>query len=255
MQRIRSQKNKENLRQSELVRADNGGQDDNEQMQSAANPSISDALRRGRFIDRQVGAQRIEFDEEFNATQALGQATQHSTRTKRQREDEDEDYENDEEDDEEDEEDDNDAFQDDTRQVDTVQRRREAPNAKRVRTEVVSSAPEVPPQSSVVSWQPTVQSAEETIEQRDEMFPQSSLYRQQMLMAKQRTTFFPNDRRARTSWTPQEEEHLVRLVARYQCQWRQFTEEKDDFGRPCFPNRSNVDLKDKARNMKMAYLK
>ena len=59
----------------------------------------------------------------------------------------------------------------------------------------------------------------------------------------------------RRAWTPGEIERLIQLVQDYQTQWSKILKVDAQMAIPMLQNRTQVQLKDKARNMKLDYLK
>ncbi|KAJ9651690.1 hypothetical protein H2198_009037 [Neophaeococcomyces mojaviensis] len=59
----------------------------------------------------------------------------------------------------------------------------------------------------------------------------------------------------RRSWTPGEIERLIHLIQEYQTQWSKMLKVDAEMDVPMLQNRTQVQLKDKARNMKLDYLK
>lgn len=67
-----------------------------------------------------------------------------------------------------------------------------------------------------------------------------------------------NDRspQLRRAWEPEEINRLCEMVAQYGCAWSQIlVEDSEHPDGPCLQRRTQVQLKDKARNLKMDYLK
>lgn len=59
----------------------------------------------------------------------------------------------------------------------------------------------------------------------------------------------------RRAWTPGEIERLIQLIQDYQTQWSKILKVDAQMAIPMLQNRTQVQLKDKARNMKLDYLK
>ncbi|KAF2803864.1 uncharacterized protein BDZ99DRAFT_467978 [Mytilinidion resinicola] len=161
---------------------------------------------------------------------------------------------------------DDDDFQQDTRQFDVSKRRKVGPTASRLRfEEPIKVPPGHQPQrrfpenrSRSVLLRPSSQDSDFEDEDEDEdAVPTSSNYRQVQQQAKRMTPAFPvrqAQRRARNPWTACAEDQLVRYIEEYGCQWA-YIKSLDEADTKMFLDRTDVDLKDKARNMKINYLR
>jgi hypothetical protein len=61
-------------------------------------------------------------------------------------------------------------------------------------------------------------------------------------------------RKSRNYWNAAAEEQLVQYIEEYGCRWK-YIQRLDEGSTRMFLGRSDVDLKDKARNMKVNYLR
>ncbi|KAF2499960.1 hypothetical protein BU16DRAFT_613777 [Lophium mytilinum] len=230
-----------------------------------------------RFIDPQANPERVTFDDDIEATQPTPRPSRKSKgkapirasttspgrpstvapraqkRTYAQTVQEDSD-------------DDDDVFQQDTRQPDVSKRRKAGPTASRLRfEEPIEVPPSHQPQrrfpenrsrSRSVPVRPASEDSDFENENEDAA-PVSSNYRQVQQQVKRMAPAFParqQQRRARNPWTARAEDQLVQYIEEYGCQWA-YIRRLDEADTQMFLDRTDVDLKDKARNMKINYLR
>jgi hypothetical protein len=135
------------------------------------------------------------------------------------------------------------AFQIDSRAIDTDHARTQAPVRKKgrfkSRIDVISYAePE---------WQPAEGHSS------DEEEPEPEIIKR---LAKMHTAAMDANRSriGRKFWSNTEEKKLLELLGRYGCNWKVIADYVEN-GHKYFVGRTNVDIKDKARNLKTRYLK
>jgi hypothetical protein len=138
------------------------------------------------------------------------------------------------------------GFADDTRDVDASQRRREAPRIQ------------ASPNKRVRIQDPPGGSTSGTARRRDEDSEVQTYDEQKQIMASQRELQppqrMPRPNTGRVRWDSREELALEDMIKEYGCSWahiKRLDENSDD---PMFEGRDQVALKDKARNMKVAYI-
>lgn len=193
-----------------------------------------------RFIDEQEGARRVEFGEGFDTQVTLPESSRTAPPSSRKRQREVEASE-----------DDDDEFQQDSRPINSG-RRSEAPVRKRAR-QFGSSASLTRRQDP----RPVL------VEEAQQEHPQASVQlstqrferqqgRENVMAAKAR---IPKELRGKNPWTEDQERKLIELIEEHGCNWAFLKSLSDDYGHQMFPGRSNVDLKDKARNLKIAFIK
>ncbi|KAF2760982.1 hypothetical protein EJ05DRAFT_497553 [Pseudovirgaria hyperparasitica] len=207
------------------------------------------ASARGRLIDVQSGAEPVEWGADgFEPTQSseagpsYTQATQ--TSRKRQRDEDDEDPTEDE------------GFQNDNRVVDT-ERRRQLHSRKRYAVQDFSSERPQPSSSKIrETGRNTPASPQTWPAQRASQLPIASqdLAKRQArenVAAKKKT-----QTRGKNPWTAEEEQRLVESIGLYGCNWAVIRDLLDDqTGARIFKGRDNISIKDKARNLKMMFIK
>jgi len=210
------------------------------------------------FTDPQKSAQRVEWDDNVEPTQA-SQATNDrpivSSGAKRARPDETEDlgdYEASEDE----------GFQYDKRSVDTAQRRRDAPPAKRrafAQVPYASSndrriAAHAPPRtipgsaasgSSGSDGEPVLSRSRDLARRYEAVSSTAKAF------IAARSTRAPRERH---QWTEDEEAALISGIEEYGCRWS-LIKQQDSAGEGFLERRTQVDLKDKARIMRLNYIK
>lgn len=235
---------------------------------------IGSTASRTSFIDRQAGAERVEFGEGFEDSQqasasahpkASGALDAHAhlssarqpgpssslvgrSVTKRRYEEMAEDEDDCPSEDE--------GFQEDTRSVNIQQQRQSAPVRKKARFRDGSNAST---SMELARHRPSwgeraglVNARSEQNEDDDEdegRLPASRLYDHTPVnrLARQFIATQPKQRRQKNPWSPEEEARLIKLQELHPNAWRYMQDH--------FAERTNVDIKDKARNMKMDYIK
>ncbi|KAF2738106.1 hypothetical protein EJ04DRAFT_574081 [Polyplosphaeria fusca] len=218
-----------------------------------------DKENRGGFFAPQAGAQRMEFGDGFDDTQpspgpsskAQGKQPQSSSPRKRRRQHEDESS------------NDEDVFETAERSSKATERRQEAPVRKKVRIDPGSSAP--------TSHQPLVRTgnlellpveqdespSETEAPDMSEEIPTSS-HRQIKQLARMNTQVATLQKPAqvRRKWSEEEEEVFQEYMAMFPQRYAQILEyDRSSVGREMLTNRTQVNLKDKARNMAMTMIK
>ncbi|KAL6711284.1 hypothetical protein ACN47E_005815 [Coniothyrium glycines] len=214
-------------------------------------------------FDRQANAQRVEFGNGFDESQATPgpsntqkgkQPVQTSPRKRPHAEVEREDSEDD-------------AFETEDRGDRVQERRQRAPVTKKVRIETSSSgAPpshQPPPPDANPDIVPTQQehAQEESVSEGDapEMTdePPPSTYQRQKTLAQQNRIFKSSqrDRKAPSPWTPAEEEAFIAYMEDYPTQYSLIIKLDEAEDKPRLRNRSQVALKDKARTMAINMIK
>ncbi|KAF2837933.1 hypothetical protein M501DRAFT_995190 [Patellaria atrata CBS 101060] len=205
------------------------------------------------FIDRQANAQRVDWSEastqeEIEANPKVVQISSEPS-GKRRREDEDEDDVSEDE-----------GFQEDTTVTNHNARRKDAPVPRRR----VPSTPR--PESSPNRKRRELSAV--IISPRIQPIQEANGYRSVNQIAKARVASQPlvrNDPmqpKGRQRWTDEEVDALMKYIEELGCSWaliKSTDDELDDSGEEDHESklsrRSQVDLKDKARNMKMDYIK
>jgi hypothetical protein len=218
---------------------------------------------RTSIFDRQSGAQRVEFGDGFDTQPTPGPSTrdkgkqraQPASSRKRPRPVEDE------SDSEED------AFEAEDRTAHVHERRQKAPVAKKVRIDPTSSA-------APTSHQPPLQrqvdddyvprlNQEESVSENEapdmtEEAPPST-YQAQRRLAKQNIAMPPlarkTDRKARTDWTAREENAFAEYMALFPAKYAAILRHDEDNGHNVLQERTQVNLKDKARTMAINMIK
>jgi hypothetical protein len=218
---------------------------------------------RTSIFERQAGAQRVEFGDGFDTQPTPGPSTrdkgkqraQSSSNRKRPRPVE------------VDSESEEDAFETMDRTARAQERRIKAPAAKKVRIDPTSSA-------APTSHQPQPRGAadddyvprlnvEESVSENEapdmtEEAPPST-YQAQKRLAKQNiaapTLAKRTDRKARTDWTPREEDAFASYMALYPAKYAAILRHDSDFNYNVLQDRTQVNLKDKARTMAINMIK
>ncbi|EON65348.1 hypothetical protein W97_04586 [Coniosporium apollinis CBS 100218] len=220
------------------------------------------------FTDRQPNARRVSFDDGFDATQRTQSSAQAGTpprsSMKRARVDEsaDSDYREtgaDASDDED--------FETDKRNISSPQRRRQAQPRQR---RPVSEESRVSPNKRQLTGgrylsqsQVTILNSDADEEAQHEAPQASQLHRMRKQMVKRKMMHRTKQQRERAFWTVEEEEELLDYLKEYRGQapsWADIKaldqERAKEEDRPeVFALRTQVDLKDKARNMLILYIK
>jgi hypothetical protein len=218
---------------------------------------------RASIFERQTGAQRVEFGDGFDTQPTPGPSTkdkgkqraQPPSNRKRQRPVEDES------------ESEEDAFETEDRAARARERRLQVPVAKKVRTDPTSSAAPTshqpqPRREADDDYVPRP-NAEESVSENEapdmtEEAPPST-YQAQRRLAKENIAL-PNmarrtDRKARTDWTPREEDAFAAYMALYPAKYAAILRHDSDNGYNQLQERTQVNLKDKARTMAINMIK
>ncbi|KAF2033622.1 hypothetical protein EK21DRAFT_57998 [Setomelanomma holmii] len=216
------------------------------------------------IFDRQAHAQRVEFGDGFDTQSTPGPSTQQkgkqraqpSPRRKRPRTVE---IDSDSEDD---------AFEAEDRAARVQVRRQKAPVTKKVRIDPASSAAppshQPPPRRNVHDDfipEPEQESVSETeAPDMTEEAPPSSLYQDQKKLAKQnRNILVPrsriDERKPRTDWTTEAENAFAEYMEMFPCKWAAIERHDRDEGYKLLQDRTQVNLKDKARTMAINMIK
>jgi hypothetical protein len=218
---------------------------------------------RGSIFERQTGAQRVEFGDGFDTQPTPGPSTrdkgkqraQSPQNRKRPRPVETES------------ESEEDAFETEDRSARARERRLQVPVAKKVRIDPTSSA--APPshqpqprQEADDDYVPRANvegsiSENEAPDMTEEAPP--STYQDQRHLAKQNRAL-PNmarrtDRKPRTEWTPTEENAFAEYMALYPAKYAAILRHDSDSGYNQLQDRTQVNLKDKARSMAINMIK
>jgi hypothetical protein len=219
--------------------------------------------RAASIFDRQAHAQRIEFGDGFDTQPTPGPSTsnkgkqraQPSPRRKRPRiidiESESEE----------------DAFETEDRTARVHERRQKAPVTKKVRIDPASSA--APPSHQPLPRhnsdddhvpEPEQESVSETeAPDMTEEAPPSTYQDQKKLARQNRVIMAPEDRRnlrkPRTDWTPEAENAFAEYMAMYPCKWAVIQRYDRENGHQVLTDRTQVNLKDKARTMAINMIK
>lgn len=213
------------------------------------------------IFDRQAAATRVEFGDGFDETQptpgpsnkSKGKQPAQSSPKKRPRPFEEDDS-------------DDDAFEAEERGARVQERRQRAPVTKKVRIDPTSSgAPpsHQPPRPSADNNDdvPEQQEHEESVSEREAPdmteeaeeveAPPPSTYQAQKRLADQNSVLVraKKERKSRTAWTKKEEDALEEYMGIYPAKYSAILDYDDHPGRRLLQDRSQVNLKDKARNM------
>lgn len=206
------------------------------------------------LFQRQATAQRVEFGDGFDETQptpgpsrSKGKQRQQSSPRKRRRaaEESSEDEE---------------AFEHEQRTA-KVQERRE--KAKRVRIDPSSSGaptshqPRARNENEDEEFQPQEQEVSPSETKAPEMTEPapSSTFSDQKQLARVNIRAKAKPRKARTGWTAEAEEALVEYMEKFPQRYAQILAHDAASGRPLLRDRTQVNLKDKARNMAITMIK
>lgn len=204
---------------------------------------------RRHFTDRQANAQRVQWDD-TQISQAANEGTIASSSAKRARTDEiDDDYEVSEDE----------GFQQDSRPVDIARRGSRAPPAKRRAFVQVPFVPAshrpIPAHDSQRSARGSVAVDSGCSDDEPARSRSKSLARRYEIInsTAKAVVVAQNFRepRERHAWTEDEKAALIEGVEEYGCRWALIKSEYGNY----LERRTQVDLKDKARNMKMDYIK
>ncbi len=213
------------------------------------------------IFDRQTGAQRVEFGDGFDESQPTpgpsnrnkGKQPVQSSPKKRAREVESDD-------------DSDDAFEAEERGARVQERRRKAPVAKKVRIDASSSS--APP-----SHQPPLRanadddyipqqqdqegsySEDEAPDMTEEAPPSSYQIQHRLALQNSGISRSAAMRKPRTAWSIREEEAFIHYMGRYPSQYSKILQYDRDSPRPALQNRTQVNLKDKARTMAINMIK
>jgi hypothetical protein len=207
------------------------------------------------IFDRQETAQRVEFGDGFDDTQPTPgpsnrakekQPAQPSSRKRPRSIDEDSDSE--------------DAFETEDRANRMPDRRRNAPNAKRARINPVSSGA---PTSHQPPRRPTHQEPEqeESVSETEapdmtEEPPPNSFAAQQKLERENRYQVNPQgERKAPEKWSQEATEAFMQYMGIYPRKYSMILQHDKDQGPELLQNRTQINLKDKARNMAFTMIK
>ena len=228
-------------------------------------PRRLDRTRKPLLIDPQPGAVRVTFDSQELTQDALsknhGKQNNHSGI---EIEDQQEEMENPTPDQ---------GFQQDTRPIDVESRRTSKPLPKRLvdKTAIAksnaqkrgrqTSKSQVARKRSKGQRSSQVENEENDVtrgnpeEENISQFPPSQLdnYKKANSSAKYMKAETPKRAQSRRAWTDLETEKLIALIEEYGISWAQLKDYDGDNG--VLANRDQVALKDKARNMKLDYLK
>ncbi|KAH7077830.1 hypothetical protein BKA63DRAFT_467223 [Paraphoma chrysanthemicola] len=215
------------------------------------------------IFDRQANAQRVDFGDGFDTQATPGPSTgdkgkqraQPSPRRKRPRAF---DVNSDSEDD---------AFEAEDRTARAQERRAKAPVTKKVRIDPTSSAA---PPSHQPPPRPTDESLfipegeQESVSEAEgpdmtEDAPPSTYQEQHKLAKENRTILTPrdrrNDRKPRTDWTPAAENAFAEYMGKFPCKYSAIKKYDEDEGYALLLDRTQVNLKDKARTMAINMIK
>jgi hypothetical protein len=226
--------------------------------------SLPEKENRGTSIfDRQSGAQRVEFGDGFDTQPTPGPSTRDKGKQraqplpsrKRPRSTEVET------------EDEDDVFETEDRTALVEERRRKAPVAKKVRIDSSSSAAppshQPPPRRELDEDYVPVPEQNESISENEapdmtEEAP-SSTYQAQRRLAKQNMAV-PSlarrtDRKPRTDWTSREEDVFAEYMAKYPAKYAAILRHDAERGHNALQERTQVNLKDKARTMAVNMIK
>jgi hypothetical protein len=225
-----------------------------------SNPQNKENVR-GGFFTRQPNAQRVEFGDGFDESQPIAGPSRSSAKgkgkakeselvssKKRRREAESADS------------DDDDAFESAAPSLTIQERRKEAPVAKKARFNVPisSAAPpsnQPPPRNDFeLEAQEESFSEAEAPEMSEEAPPPSSFAKIKMLA---QSNVVPRQRKRPTAWSPEEEQALERYIGilgpKYSAILNLDADPDEGFG--LLQERTQVNLKDKARNMAITMIK
>ncbi|CAO2647992.1 Nn.00g089140.m01.CDS01 [Neocucurbitaria sp. VM-36] len=216
------------------------------------------------IFDRQTTAQRVDFGDGFDETQptpgpstkSKGKQPAQPSPRKRTRPVEERD------------DSDDDAFEAEERGARVQERRQKAPVAKKVRIDPTSSgAPpshQPPRRSADNNYIPEQQEQEESLSERDapdmteeaEEAP-SSTYQAQQRLAQQNSALIraANARKPRTAWSVEEEEAFEEYMGIYPAKYSAILEYDKTEGHGVLQDRTQVNLKDKARTMAINMIK
>lgn len=218
-----------------------------------------DKENRGNFFARQMNAERIEFGDGFDGTQATpgpsrkGKEPQRPPPRKRRLPVTDEIS------------DDEDAFETDQRPVKVTERRQKAPVTKRVRIDPASSAPtshQPPPRNVGTGFIP--EEIEESLSEQDapEMTEEQppSTYNDQKYLAERNSTAVNRAKgpQVRARWSAAAEEAFINYMATHPQKYAAILamdDPKTGGGPGHLIGRTQVNLKDKARNMAITMIK
>ncbi|KAH9871676.1 hypothetical protein J1614_005931 [Plenodomus biglobosus] len=233
-------------------------------LQKASQPQKENRPVRSLF-ERQENAQRVDFGDGFDDSQPTPgpsnankgkQPAQPSPRKRSRPVDLDDDS-------------DEDVFESHTRNSRVQEQRRKAPAAKRVRIDPSSSsgAPpshQPPPHpthhTDYLPPQRRTQTHDEVVSDEDAMdvanVPPSS-YEAQRRLAQQNRLFHASqrERKTRQAWSPREEEAFIKYMALFPSQYSQMLTYDKAEGRQVLQDRTQVNLKDKARTMAINMIK
>ncbi|EUC43914.1 hypothetical protein COCMIDRAFT_27666 [Bipolaris oryzae ATCC 44560] len=204
------------------------------------------------IFDRQVSAQRVEFGDGFDETQPTpGPSNTNKPKPppepssrKRSRPTDDSDS--------------DDAFESEDRGLRVPERRRNAPISKRVRIDPPSSAP--PPSHQPPSQQPPEQAESVSEPEAPEMTEEipSSNYQAQRQLAQEnqrlQTRRYRNERKPRQAWSNEEEDALCEYMRMYPAKYSTILTYDKSNGN-FLDGRTQVNLKDKVRNMALNMIK
>jgi hypothetical protein len=207
------------------------------------------------IFDRQSTAQRVEFGDGFDETQptprpsnkAKGkQPAQPSSRKRPRSTDEDTDSE--------------DAFETDDRASRVPDRRRNAPLAKKARVDPSSSGAPTShqPPRRLTQQEPEQEESVSETEAPDmtEEAPPSTFRSQQQLAKLNRLQSVPRgESKQRVAWSQEATEAFMEYMGIYPCKYSTILQYDRDEGPGLLQTRSQIDLKDKARNMAVTMIK
>ncbi|KAF1947641.1 hypothetical protein EJ02DRAFT_333292 [Clathrospora elynae] len=210
------------------------------------------------IFDRQRTAQRVEFGDGFDESQPTPgpsnknrgkQPAQPSPRKRPRPVESDSDS-------------DSDAFETEDRGLRVPERRRNAPVTKRVRIDPVSSG--IPP-SHQPPPRPTQRQREqaesvsenEAPDMTEEAPPPSTSYRSQAQLAKENGIFIApqKERKAPEKWSHAAEEAFMEYMSIYPAKYAMILQHDKDEGAELLKDRTQVNLKDKARTMAINMIK
>jgi hypothetical protein len=212
------------------------------------------------IFDRHSTAQRVEFGDGFDETQPTpgpsspdkGKQPAESSSRKRSRPIDDDDSESD------------GAFESADRGLRVPERRRNAPMRKRVRIDPASSgvppSHQPPPHSTQQTQQEPEQAESVSETEAPEMTEEipSSNYRAQRQLAQENqrlhTSKYRNDRRVRRAWSYEEEDALCEYMRMYPAKYSTILTYDKNNGN-FLEGRTQVNLKDKVRNMALNMIK
>ncbi|KAF1999667.1 hypothetical protein P154DRAFT_523204 [Amniculicola lignicola CBS 123094] len=209
----------------------------------------ADKENRGRIFERQPNAARIEFGTGFDSQPGPstdnGKQPQQSSPKKRPRVEDDDS--------------DEDFFETEARDARVEERRSKAPvrKKKKVRIDPGSSAPPShQPRAQVVA--PDESLSEPDAPDMTEEAPPASTYREVRQLAERgiRHTSVQRPRKARTAWSAVEEEAMLEYMAMFPRRYAEILKHDDsEEGYSLLQDRTQVNLKDKARNMAINMIK